>query len=234
MSKTALYNGLSASEEEISKTQTSGYLLFMQAALVLFAINYLTNGCKIEIGTFHWQDKAILQTEGWDLWSIFHDSKLLASFDFWQAWKSLYMHFLVTFGWVWGNGNLVVGLYRIMGFSVLRNTQKVWASVSTLDYFQRFAYYFRKTLQRFFFYPALFNFSRYYLDQLFGLSFGSSRSSFFLINFNIFRILPDSDDGTYTILFSKSLAPKAEEKRVLGPYFEPDNYSSYLYFHPDF
>jgi len=71
------------------------------------------------------------------------------------------MHFLVTFGWVWGNGNLVVGLYRIMGFSVLRNTQKVWASVSTLDYFQRFAYYFRKTLQRFFFYPAFFYFKNW-------------------------------------------------------------------------
>jgi len=51
-------------------------------------------------------------------------------------------------------GHVVVGSLRLMGFNVFRNTYRPLLSRSIIDFWQRYAYYFKEICVEFFFYPA--------------------------------------------------------------------------------
>ena len=51
-------------------------------------------------------------------------------------------------------GHIAVGVLRLSGFNIFRNTYKPLLSESILDFWSRFNYYFKEAMVEFFFYPT--------------------------------------------------------------------------------
>ncbi len=57
-------------------------------------------------------------------------------------------------------GHIIVGLLRLAGFNIFRNTYKPLLSESIVDFWSRFNYYFKELMVEFFFYPTFLRFPR--------------------------------------------------------------------------
>jgi hypothetical protein len=59
-------------------------------------------------------------------------------------------------------GHIVIGLVRMFGFNVFRNTYKPLLAVTIVEFWNRYYHYFKELLVNFFFYPT---FTRYFKSQ---------------------------------------------------------------------
>ena len=70
------------------------------------------------------------------------------------SWVSLYLDLVRITLKVAHKGHLWIGLLRLAGFNVFRNTYKPLLAESIVDFWNRFQYYFKELLTEFFFFPT--------------------------------------------------------------------------------
>ncbi len=75
------------------------------------------------------------------------------------AWLSLYLELINVTLLLAIYGHLWIGILRIAGFHVFRNTYKPLVTETLIDFWNRFHYYFKELLVEFFFFPAYLRYS---------------------------------------------------------------------------
>jgi hypothetical protein len=78
------------------------------------------------------------------------------------AWLALYFDLVWQTLKVATNGHLIIGLLRLFGFNVFRNTYKPLLAETLISFWNRYYFYFKELLATFFFYPI---FSRWFKAQ---------------------------------------------------------------------
>ena len=76
------------------------------------------------------------------------------------SWVSLYLDLVRVTLKVAHKGHLWIGLLRLAGFNVFRNTYKPLLAESIVDFWNRFQYYFKELLTEFFFFPTYLRYFR--------------------------------------------------------------------------
>ena len=76
------------------------------------------------------------------------------------AWVSLYLDLVRITLKVAHKGHLWIGLLRLAGFNVFRNTYRPLLAESIVDFWNRFQYYFKELLTEFFFFPTYLRYFR--------------------------------------------------------------------------
>ncbi len=76
-----------------------------------------------------------------------------------MAWLSLYLELISVTLLLAIYGHLWIGILRIAGFQVFRNTYKPLLAETIIDFWNRFHYYFKELLVEFFFFPAYLRYS---------------------------------------------------------------------------
>ena len=69
------------------------------------------------------------------------------------AWIGIYCDLVWSTLRLAAKGHVYIGLLRLFGFNVFRNTYKPLLSTSVLEFWNRYYYYFKELLAEFFFYP---------------------------------------------------------------------------------
>jgi len=75
------------------------------------------------------------------------------------AWLSLFLALVVQVLGIAISGHAIIGVLRLLGFNVFRNTYKPLLAESIVEFWNRFYYYFKELLVEFFFYPV---YTRYF------------------------------------------------------------------------
>jgi len=70
------------------------------------------------------------------------------------AWASMFVELVRATLVVAVRGHIVVGCLRLLGFNVFRNTYKPLLSLSILEFWGRYSFYFKELMVEFFFYPV--------------------------------------------------------------------------------
>jgi hypothetical protein len=70
------------------------------------------------------------------------------------AWLSLYGELIRRVLKMAIEGHVIIGILRVFGFNVFRNTYKPLAAETIVDFWNRYYYYFKELLSEFFFFPA--------------------------------------------------------------------------------
>ena len=76
------------------------------------------------------------------------------------AWSVLYLELFHDVLRLAAKGHLIIGVLRLFGFNVFRNTYKPLLAETVVEFWNRFYYYFKELLAQFFFFPAFASFSR--------------------------------------------------------------------------
>ena len=76
------------------------------------------------------------------------------------SWLSLYLDLVRVTLKIAHKGHLWIGLLRLAGFNVFRNTYKPLLAESIVDFWNRFQYYFKELLTEFFFFPTYLRYFR--------------------------------------------------------------------------
>jgi len=71
-----------------------------------------------------------------------------------EAWASLYCELVRRVLHLAANGHKIIGILRLFGFNVFRNTYKPLLAESVLEFWNRYYYYFKEILVAFFFIPT--------------------------------------------------------------------------------
>ena len=71
-----------------------------------------------------------------------------------EAWASIYCELVRRVLNLAANGHRVIGILRLFGFNVFRNTYKPLLAESVLEFWNRYYYYFKELLVTFFFMPT--------------------------------------------------------------------------------
>lgn len=77
-----------------------------------------------------------------------------AEFGLPVAWLALYADLVWSVLTIAAKGHVYVGILRLLGFNVLRNTYKPLLSTSVVEFWNRYYYYFKELLAEFFFFPT--------------------------------------------------------------------------------
>jgi hypothetical protein len=72
----------------------------------------------------------------------------------WVAWFSVYAELVRSTLTLAVNGHTIVGVLRLCGFNVFRNTYKPLLADSVVEFWNRYYYYFKELLAEFFFFPT--------------------------------------------------------------------------------
>jgi hypothetical protein len=77
-------------------------------------------------------------------------------------WTSLYLELIWETLSIAAKGHVWIGMLRIFGFNVFRNTYKPLLAETVVDFWNRYYYYFKELMMEFFFFPA---YVRYFRKQ---------------------------------------------------------------------
>jgi hypothetical protein len=72
----------------------------------------------------------------------------------WLAWLSIYCELVRSTLVIAAKGHVYIGVLRLFGFYVFRNTYRPLLAESVVEFWNRFYYYFKELLVEFFFYPT--------------------------------------------------------------------------------
>lgn len=75
-------------------------------------------------------------------------------------WCAVALHFLRNVLELAAAGHLIVGVLRLFGFNVFRNTYKPLLATTVVEFWNRYYYYFKELLVEFFFYPTFLALTR--------------------------------------------------------------------------
>jgi hypothetical protein len=85
-------------------------------------------------------------------------SVLRAPYPWYVCWESQAVSFFEFLLQLTIFGHRVIACCRLAGFNALRNTYRPLSSITVIEFFNRFYYYFKELLVDFFFYPAFFKY----------------------------------------------------------------------------
>src|SRR4029453_4056095 len=71
-----------------------------------------------------------------------------------MRWAALIGYFVMWALYFTIFGHKIVGIARVAGFNIYRNTYKPYQATSIADFYNRIYYYFKELLVAFFFYPS--------------------------------------------------------------------------------
>jgi len=77
-----------------------------------------------------------------------------------MTWLSLYLEFIWETLDIAVRGHVWIGVLRLLGFNVFRNTYKPLLATSIIDFWNRYYYYFKELLVEFFFFPTYVRYFR--------------------------------------------------------------------------
>ncbi len=77
----------------------------------------------------------------------------------WKSWVAIYGELFRLVMGLGARGHVAIGLLRLFGFNVFRNTYKPLLAESIVEFWNRYYYYFKELLVNFFFFPM---FTRYF------------------------------------------------------------------------
>lgn len=80
----------------------------------------------------------------------------------WTTWLSLYLELIRETLDVAAQGHSFIGLLRLFGFNVFRNTYKPLLAETIIDFWSRFYYYFKELMFEIFFFPTYLRYFRTY------------------------------------------------------------------------
>lgn len=119
------------------------------------------------------------------------------------AWASLFLELIDYTLAIAILGHVIIGVLRLFGFNVFRNTYKPLLAESILEFWNRFYYYFKELLVEFFFFPT---FTRYFRNNPELRMFAAVMAAAFLGNV-YFHVVRDLDElinaglaGAWTML----------------------------------
>lgn len=76
------------------------------------------------------------------------------------AWMSLYLELVWESLFLASKGHVWIGILRLFGFNVFRNTYKPLLAESIVEFWNRYYYYFKELMMEFFFFPAYLQYFR--------------------------------------------------------------------------
>ena len=136
--------------EQLLRSQLSGIRLILLGTLwgaVLFVLEGLVYGDGNALTRFVGGDKPAIPALG-QLVKQGSDAPFLA------AWMSVYCELVKQVLRHAAGGHAIIGLLRIFGFNVFRNTYKPLLAESISEFWNRYYYYFKELLANFFFLPT--------------------------------------------------------------------------------
>ena len=126
-------------EEELARSQLAGIKLLILSALWRFA-SYLM--------------EEYLYGPGTPVPKLSHLVSLGTGAPNTQAWSSIYCELIWHVLHLAAGGHKIIGILRLFGFNVFRNTYKPLLAESIIEFWNRFYYYFKELLVTFFFIPT--------------------------------------------------------------------------------
>lgn len=143
-------------EEALARAQLAGIRLLLLAALwnvVMAILNGLVFGA----------DNYVLRTLGGFTLNLPRVNRLLGqsgTVSIWLAWACLYFELIRDVLRHAIRGHEIIGIVRIFGFYVFRNTYKPLLSETVVEFWNRYYYYFKEVMVEFFFYPTFIGWFR--------------------------------------------------------------------------
>lgn len=143
-------------EEALARAQLAGIRLLLLAALwnvVMAILNGLVFGA----------DNYVFRTLGGFTLNLPRVNRLLGqsgTVSIWLAWACLYFELIRDVLRHAIRGHEIIGIVRIFGFYVFRNTYKPLLSETVVEFWNRYYYYFKEVMVEFFFYPTFIGWFR--------------------------------------------------------------------------
>jgi hypothetical protein len=134
-------------DEALARSQLAGLKLLLLAAIYQGLLDLMA-------GLVHAEPRAALGAHGLGLPRLEALLPLGGQAPWAASWTALYL------GLVWdvlklaARGHEIVGILRIFGFNVFRNTYKPLLAPSVVEFWNRYYYYFKELLVEFFFFPT--------------------------------------------------------------------------------
>jgi hypothetical protein len=134
-------------EEALARSQLAGFKLLILAWIY-------DHGLDLMAGLVHGQASGLLATYGLGLPRLESLIPAGARPSLPAAWAAVYL------GLVWEvlklavRGHEIVGVLRLFGFNIFRNTYKPLLAPSLVEFWNRYHYYFKELLVEFFFFPC--------------------------------------------------------------------------------
>lgn len=142
-------------EQALARSQLSGLKLFLLAGLWTIALGILE-------GVLCLGDNVYRRAFGGFSLGIPQLQELFATpaaYPVWLSWIALYLELIGEVLELAIRGHIIIGLLRLFGFNVFRNTYKPLLAESVVEFWNRYYYYFKELLVNFFFFPT---FTRYF------------------------------------------------------------------------
>lgn len=126
-------------EEELARSQLAGIKLIVLGILWRFGIDAM---------------ESVLYGPGNAVPRLGQLVKLGAEAPFWASWASVYCELVWQVLRHAAHGHMIIGVLRIFGFNVFRNTYKPLLAESIVEFWNRYYYYFKELMVNFFFMPT--------------------------------------------------------------------------------
>lgn len=138
-------------EEELARSQLAGIKLLLLCVLWKIALNVLE-------GLIYGPGNALTQKLGGYTLGIPKLGALAVregqDSAHWQSWLSIYCELFYQVLHHAIRGHAIIGVLRLFGFNVFRNTYKPLLAESIVEFWNRYYYYFKEILATFFFLPT--------------------------------------------------------------------------------
>lgn len=141
--------------EALARSQLAGLKLFVLAGLCGL-------GKDLMDGLVFGEDNPYRRAlGGLTLGVLGTDAMIAAPIDqpIWKSWVSIYCELFRLVLGLGSRGHVAIGLLRLGGFNVFRNTYKPLLAETIVEFWNRYYYYFKELLVNFFFFPT---FTRYF------------------------------------------------------------------------
>jgi hypothetical protein len=153
-----LQKGESREREDLAVSQIKGVKLLLWAELVSLLLQGLSHACYGgDFYGFSLPAGWILHTPSMDYAFLASDGQGLAWYSYWYI---LFVSFYLTLLYYIALGHYIIGLARLAGFNLKRNTYKPFYATNVAEFFSRYDYYYKEILVTLFFYPAFFRWFR--------------------------------------------------------------------------
>jgi hypothetical protein len=140
-------------EEALARSQLAGIKL-----LVLFWIYHQAQG--LMAGLVYAEPRGVLSAYGLGVPRVEQLLPMGAAAPWAAAWASLFAAFFWDVLKLTVRGHRVIGIVRLFGFHVFRNTYKPLLAPSIVEFWNRYYYYFKEMLVDFFFFPTYLRYFR--------------------------------------------------------------------------
>ena len=134
-------------DEGLARSQLAGFKLLALAWIY-------DRGLELMAGLIHGQPSGLLGGYGLGLPRLEALMPMGAQVPWLTAWAAVYAELVSDVLKLAVRGHEIVGVLRIFGFNIFRNTYKPLLAPSLVEFWNRYHYYFKELLVEFFFFPT--------------------------------------------------------------------------------